>query len=122
MHFVSRFQAPMLVIAIALCGCSDALWEPPVSGSMMAERNSPDNGLVARVIATKTGGTYTFRVHDVSTGDVLAGRTIQAPVGYHTHIVTLAWREDGKIVTATIDHDFGDDVKVFELQVEKTDT
>jgi hypothetical protein len=120
--FASRFLAFILASAIVLSGCSDSLWEPPVSGSVMAERLSPDNSLLARVIAAKTKGTYTFEVQDIRTGDVSAERTITAPVGYHAHIVTLAWSEDGRFVTATIDHDFGDDNRVFELPGERTDS
>ena len=88
----------------------------------MAKHMSPDNSLLARVIAAKTKGTYTFQVRDIRTGDVLAERTIAAPIGYHAHIVTLAWGEDGRVVTATIDHDFGDDNRVFDLPVERTKT
>ena len=107
---------------MVLSSCSDSLWEPPLPGSVMAERLSPDNSHLARVIATKTMGIYIFEVQDVRTGDVLTQRTISAPVGYHTHLVTLAWLEDGRLVTATIDHDFGGDNRVFELGVDRTDS
>ena len=112
----------MVATAIVLSGCSDSLWEPPIPGSVIAKRLSPDNSLLARVIAAKTKGTYIFEVQAFRTGDVLTERTIAAPIGYHTHIVTLAWREDGRFVTATIDHDFGDDNRVFEIRVDRTDS
>ena len=112
----------MVATAIVLSGCSDSLWEPPIPGSVIAKRLSPDNSLLARVIAAKTKGTYIFEVQDFRTGDVLTERTIAAPIGYHAHIVTLAWGEDGRVVTATIDHDFGDDNRVFDLPVERTKT
>ena len=44
-----------------------------------------------------------------------------APVGYHAHIASLAWSEDGRIVTATIDHDFGEDNRVFDLRADLPD-
>jgi hypothetical protein len=122
MPFASRFLTLILATAIALSGCSDPLWEPPVPGSVMAELMSPDNSLVARVIAAQTKGAYTFEVRNVRTGDVLAVRTVAAPVGYHAHIVTLAWSEVGRFVTATIDHDFGDDNRVFDLPVKRIKT
>jgi hypothetical protein len=122
MPFESRFQTFILATAIALVCCSGPLWEPPIPGSVMAERSSPDNTLLARVIAVKAKGTYTLEVRNVRTDDVLAERTIAAPVGYHAHIVSLAWSEDGRLVTATIDHDFGDDNRVFDLRADHTDT
>jgi hypothetical protein len=82
----------------------------------VAESSSPDNSLLARVIAAEAQGTYTLEVRDVRKGDVLAARTIAAPVGYHAHIVSLTWNESSQIVTATIDHDFGDDNRVFDLR------
>ena len=85
----------------------------------MAERSSLDNSLLARVIAAETQGTYALEVRDVWKGDVLAERTIAAPVGYHAHIVSLTWSEDSRIVTATIDHHFGADNRVFDLRTVK---
>ena len=116
-----RFQIFILAAAIALGACSDPLWEPPVSGSVMAERTNPVNSLLARVIASKTKGTYTFEVRDIRKGNALAERTIAVPVGYHEHIVSLMWSGDSRIVTATIDHDFGGDNRVFDLRTEHTD-
>ncbi len=83
----------------------------------MVERSSPDNSLLARVIAAEAIGTYTLEVRDIRKANVLAARTIAAPVGYHAHIVSLAWSEDSRVVTATIDRDFGDHNVVFDLRV-----
>ena len=121
MHFSARFSTLIFAAAIALVGCSGPLWEPPISGSVMAERSSPDKSLLARVIAAEAQGTYTLEVRDVRKGDVLAERTITASVGYHAHIVSLTWSEDSRTVTATIDHDFGDDNRVFDLSTERPD-
>ncbi len=117
----SRFQTFIFAIAIALGSCSGPPWEAPVPGSVMAEKKSPDNRFLARVIAAETNGSYTFNVRDVQTDNILAERTIKAPVGYHAHIVALVWRADGTIVTATIDHDFGDGNNVFDLDVRRSD-
>jgi hypothetical protein len=87
----------------------------------MAERSSPDKYLMARVIAAETQGTYILEVRDVRKGNVLAEQTIAAPVGYHAHIASLRWSEDSRIVTAIIDHDFGEDIRVFELRTERPD-
>lgn len=84
----------------------------------MAEGSSPDNKLLAQVVATETKGTYIFKVHNIRKGNVLAQRTITAPIGYHAHIVSLKWSEDGLSVTATIDHDFADDNRVFDIRIE----
>ena len=121
MHFSSRFLTLIFATAIALVGCSGQLWEPPIPGSVMAKRSSPDNSLLARLIAAEAKGTYTLEVRDIRKGNVLAERIIAAPVGYHAHIVSLTWSEDGRIVRATIDHDFGDDNRVFDLRSERTD-
>jgi hypothetical protein len=121
MHFSSRFPTLIFATVIALVGCSGPLWKPPIPGSVMAKRSSPDNSLLARVIAAEAKGTYTFEVRDIRKGNVLAERTIAAPVGYHEHIVSLMWSEDNRIVTATIVHDFGDDNRVFDLRTEHTD-
>jgi hypothetical protein len=121
MHFSARFSTLILAAAIAVVGCSEPLWEPPIPGSVMAERSSPDKSLLARVIAAEAQGRYTLEVCDVRKGDVLAERTVTAPVGYHAHIVSLTWSEDSRTVTATIDHDFGDDNRVFDLSTERTD-
>ncbi|MGD2270298.1 MAG: hypothetical protein PVI06_07865 [Desulfobacterales bacterium] len=99
----------------------DPFWEPPIPGTVLAERSSPDKSYLARVVASEAQGTYTLEVHDARKSGVLAERTIVAPVGYHAHIVSLAWNEDSRIVTATIGHDFGGDNRVFILRAERTD-
>ena len=121
MHFSLRFSTSIFAAAIALVGCSGPLWEPPFPGSVIAERLSPDKSLLAQVIATEVQGTYTIEVRDLRKGDFIARRVIMAPVGYHAHIASLAWSEDGQIVTATIDHDFGEDNRVFDLSAERPD-
>ena len=121
MHFLLRFSTIIFAAAIALVGCSGPPWEPPLPGSVLAERSSPDKRLLAQVIAAEAQGTYTLGVRDVRNGDVLVKRTIAAPVGYHTHIASLTWSEDSRIVTATIDHDFGEDNRVFDLRIERPD-
>jgi hypothetical protein len=65
MDFSSRFLTLIFAAAIALVGCSEPLWEPPIPGSIMAERSSLDNSLLARVIAAETQGTYALEVRDV---------------------------------------------------------
>jgi len=121
MHFSSQFSTFIFAAAIALVGCSGPPWEPPLPGSVLAERSSPDKSLLARLIAAEAQGTYTLEVRDVRKGDVLAERTIAAPVGYHAHIASLTWSEDSRIVTATINHDFGEDNRVFDLRTEPPD-
>ena len=122
MHFPGRCSILFLAAAIALVGCYEPLWEPPTPGSVMAEHTSPDNSLLARIIAAEAQGSYTLEVCNVRKGDVLAHRTIAAPVGYHAHIVSLTWSQDSQIVTATIDYDFGDNNRVFDLRTERKDS
>lgn len=121
MHFSLRFSTFIFAAAIALVSCSESLWEPPLPGSVLAERSSPDKSLLARVIAAEAQGTYTLEVRDLRKGDVIDRRTIMAPVGYHAHIASLTWSEDNRIVTATFDHDFGEDNRVFDLCIERPD-
>ncbi len=108
----------MLWATIALAACSDTLWDPPVPGAVIAERASPDERRLARVVAAQIHGSYVLGVHDPGKGLVLAERTVAAPVGYHPHIVSLTWSDDGRTVTVAIDHDFGDYSSVFDLQME----
>ncbi len=120
MFFSYRLTTVICATAVVMAGCSDALWdwEPPAPGSAMAEERSPDSLFMARVIAAQAQGAYAFEVHDTRKDNVLAERTIAAPVGYHAHIVSLTWSDDSRIVTVTLDHDFGDDNRVFELVAE----
>lgn len=101
-----------------MVGCADNSWEPPDAGTIMAELKSPDTSLTARVIATGIHGTYIFEIRKIQRGNILTEKTISAPVGYHAHIVSITWSEDGRIVSAKIDHDFGEDNKVFDLHIE----
>lgn len=122
MYFSSRFLTSIFAATIALECCCGPLQEPPLSGSVITERRSPDKNFVARVIAAEAQGTYLLEMRDVRKGNVLAKQTIAAPVGYHAHIVSLMWSEDSRIVKATIDHDFGEDIRVFDLSTECPDT
>jgi len=88
----------------------------------MAELMSPDKILLAQVIATEVQGTYAFEVRNIRNENILAEQTISAPIVYHAHIVSLRWREDGRIVSATIDNDFGEGNKVFDLRIMNIDT
>jgi hypothetical protein len=87
----------------------------------MAELTNPDKSLSARVIATEVQGTYIFEVRKIRNENILAEQSISAPIGYHAHIVSLRWTEDGRIVSATIDHDFGEGNKVFDLRIVNID-
>ena len=113
----SPSTALILWAAIALGACSETLWDPPSPGSVILERASPDEGLLARVVAAEVHGTYILGVQDGRTGRVLAERTVAAPVGYHPHLVSLTWGENSRTVTVAIDHDFGDYNSVFDLHV-----
>ena len=106
---------------ISLVGCTDLSWEPPNPGSVMAELTNPNKSLSARVIATEVQGTYIFEVLKIRSGNILAEQTISAPIGYHAHIVWLTWSEDGRTVSATIDHDFGEGNKMFDLRIVNID-
>ena len=83
----------------------------------MVELSNPEKSLSARVIATKVQGAYIFEVRSIKKDSVLEKKIISAPIGYHEHSVSLTWSNDGQIVTATIDHDFGEDNKVFNLNI-----
>jgi hypothetical protein len=121
MHFLTRFSTLIFAAAIALVGCSELLWEPPIPGSVMAELTNPDKSLSARVIAREGQGTYIFEVRKIRSGNIIIKQTISAPIGYHAHIVWLTWSEDGRTVSATIDHDFGEGNKTFDLSIVNID-
>ena len=87
----------------------------------MAELTNPDKSLSARVIATEVQGTYILEVRKIPNENILAEQTVSAPIGYHAHIVSLRWSEDGRVVSATIDHDFGESNKVFDLRIVNID-
>lgn len=106
-----------LLLLLFLVGCTDPSWKPPAPGTVVTERSNSDRSLSARVIATKVQGTYSFEVHAIKNKNVLQRMTISAPVGYHEHNVSLKWSKGGQTATATIDHDFGDDNKVFKIHI-----
>ena len=117
MNTATRLSTLIFLVLISLVGCTDLSWEPPNPGSVMAELTNPKKSLSARVIATKVQGTYIFEVRRIRNGNILAEQTISAPIGYHAHTISLAWSKDGRIVSATIDHDFGEGNKVFDLRI-----
>ena len=98
-------------------GCVDFSWEAPEPGSVMATRDGPNQNLYARVVATEVQGAYIFEVRRIKSDEMLAKRSISAPVGYHPHKVTLSWDQNGRTALAIIDYDFGDNNEVFELSV-----
>ena len=58
--------------------------------------------------------------HSIS--DVLTEWTIVSSIDYNAHIALLTWSEDSRIVTAKIDHDFGEDNRAFNLSTNCPDT
>ena len=90
-------------------------WDPPAPGTVVAESESPDRHVAATVRAATPAGHYVFELRRRQTGQVIATREIAAPVGYHAHIVTLAWDSGGKRAVAIIDYDFGDNNLRFAL-------
>ena len=121
MDILTRLSTLIFLVAISLVGCTDLSWEPPNPGSVIAELTNTDKSLSARVIATEVQGTYIFEVRKIRSGNILAKQTISAPIGYHEHIVRLTWSEDGRTVSATIDHDFGEGNKTFDLRIVNID-
>jgi hypothetical protein len=117
LDILTRLSTLIFLVLISLVGCTDLSWEPPNPGSVMAELTNPDKSLSAQVIATEVQGTYILEVRKIGSENILAEQIISAPIGYHAHIVSLRWSEDGRIVSATIDHDFGDGNKVFDLSI-----
>jgi len=87
----------------------------------MAELPNLDKSLSARVVATEVQGTYIFEVRKIRSGNILVRQTISAPVGYHAHVVSLTWSEDGRTVSAEIDNDFGEGNAVFDLRIVNSD-
>ena len=118
---LTRSLTLIILIAFLLVRCAELTWEHPLPGAVLAKNQSPAKSLLAQVIAAEAQGTYTLEVRDLRKGDVIARRTIVVPVGYHAHIASLAWSEDGRNVSATIDHDFGEDNRVFDLRIERPD-
>jgi hypothetical protein len=119
LNILFKISTSILLLALFLVGCIDLSWKPPDPGTVMAELSNPGENLSARVIATKVQGTYIFEVRDAKKGNILAQQSISAPVGYHEHSISLTWSHDGRTVSATIDHDFGEDKRVFDLHIVK---
>ena len=93
----------------------DLSWCPPKPGTVMAELTNPEKSMTARIIATEVQGSYIFEIRKTQKGVVIAEQMISAPVGYHEHIVSITWNDDGQIFSATIDHDFGEDNRIFNI-------
>lgn len=117
LNIMSKIPTYILLIVLLLVGCIDLSWKPPDPGTVMAELSNPEKSLSARVIATKVQGTYIFEVRSIKNSNVLEKKTISAPIGYHVHIVSLTWNNDGQTATATIDHDFGEGNKVYDINI-----
>lgn len=100
----------VLLVAVGLWWSSrlDSFgWDAPPPGSVVAERLAPDSGLVARVRAGTTKGHYVFELRRTQGDELVASRTISAPVGYHAQLITVRWGEGSARAIAIIDHDFG---------------
>ena len=117
MQTVFRMLLLIYLVGTFPFGCVDFSWEAPDPGSVMAKRDGPHHNLYARVVATEVQGTYTFEVRRIKGDEILAKRSISAPVGYHPHKVTLSWDQNGRTASALIDYDFGDNNEVFALSV-----
>ncbi len=87
----------------------------------MAELSNSEKSLSALIIATKVQGTYNFEVRTFEKQKVLERKSVSAPIGYHEHNISLKWSDDGKTVTATIDHDFGEGNKVYKINLSDKD-
>jgi len=120
-HIFAKLLLQLFLLGSLLVGCTNHYWKPPNTGSVMVELKSPDNCIYARVIATEIPGTYKFEVRHIQSDQVLEEKNISAPIGYHPYLVTLVWDQDGRSVWATIDHDFGDGNKTYDLNVLKFD-
>ena len=119
--FILLVRQPLAVLCVVLtsftvaCSDSGGWWDPLPAGTIVLERSSPNFDVSAVVRAREVPGSYALEIRDAHNREALSSRVIAAPVGYHSHLITLDWSRDGKRVIATIDHDFGDDNRVFEL-------
>lgn len=112
----------LILLVLLVTGCWDFFsWDKPKTGTAVAELLSPDKTLSAKVIATNVEETYRFVIIENKNRTKLAEKSISIPNEYHEPIISLKWSSDGHSVLATIDHDFGENNIVFELQVESTD-
>jgi hypothetical protein len=112
---VIRSATQILLIVVIFAGCMDLSWNPPKPGTVVAELTNPDKSMTARIIATEVQGSYIFEIRRTHRGIIIAKQMISAPVGYHEHIVSITWNDDGQSFSATIDHDFGEDNRVFNI-------
>jgi len=96
----------LIGVRLVLGGPDSFNWAPPPAGTVVAQSWSPDNSLLATVIAGDSAGQYVFSLRRNT--EVIARRQIAAPVGYHPQIVHVDWVPDGSRAIATIDHDFGE--------------
>ena len=110
-----RTVTVIFTITVIFAGCTGQSWSPPKPGTVMAELTNPGKNMTAQVLATKDQGTYIFEIRKIPEGVIAAQQMISAPVGYHKHIVSISWNHDSRIFSATIDHDFGDDKRVFNI-------
>ena len=106
-----------VALLIAVTGCSDL--NPPRSdeGTLVVSSVAPDSSFAANVVALEEQGHYLFELLSTRDNSVVASDTIVAPVGYHSHHVSLEWSPVADTVTARIDHDFGEGVLKFELAI-----
>ena len=112
---MTRSAVLILLLFVFLTGCKDLSWSPPKPGTIMAELTNPDKNMTARVIATELQGSYIFEIRSSNKGTIITEQMISAPVGYHEHIVSIKWNDDSRNFSATIDHDFGEGNKVFNI-------
>jgi hypothetical protein len=116
-----RSATHILLILVIFAGCMDLSWNPPKPGTVMAVLTNPDKSMTARIIATDVQGSYIFEIRRTHRGTIIAEQTISAPVGYHEHIVSITWNDDGQVFSVTIDHDFGEDNRVFNISTMNSD-
>ena len=116
-NILHKIQAFILLSVPLISGCTDLSWKPPDPGTVIAQLSNLENSLSALVIATKDQGVYIFEVRTIEKQNFIKKKTISAPVGYHEHRIKLKWINDGQTVSATIDHDFGEGNKVFEINI-----
>lgn len=121
MRILLKLPTFILLSVLFFAGCTDFSWSPPDPGTVMAELSNSEKSLSALIIATKVQGTYNFEVRTFEKQKVLERKSVSAPIGYHEHNISLKWSDDGKTVTATIDHDFGEGNKVYKINLSDKD-
>ena len=83
--------------------------DPFSVGTVVSEKPSPDGKTLATVTAAIEPGHYILAFK--RDNQTIASREVSAPIGYHTHVVSVAWVPDGSRAIVTIDYDFGDAVR-----------